>query len=56
MNQKIRKKSPYFSKTSTKSLQVKKRKNIYHKAQFEAPKHQHKTTFVTLKHLQQTMF
>jgi hypothetical protein len=47
-DQKIRKKSPNFSKNSPKSCQVKKSQNIYNKAQFESPKHLHQTTFETL--------
>jgi len=53
-DQKIRKKSPNFSKSP--SCQVKKGQNIYNKAQFESPKHLHHTAFETLKYLQQTMF
>ncbi len=55
-DQKVRKKSPNFSKSRPKSLQVNKGQNIYNKAQFESPKHLHQTTFETLKFLQQTMF
>ncbi len=54
--QKIWKKSPNFSKSSPKSLQVKKGQNIYNKAQFESQKHLHQTTFETSKNQQQTMF
>jgi hypothetical protein len=50
------KKLPKFSMISPKSSQVKKGQNIYNKAQFESPKHQHQTTFETLKYLQPTMF
>jgi hypothetical protein len=45
-----------FSKNSPNSLQDKKLQNLYNKAQFESPKHLHKTTFETLKYLQQSMF
>jgi hypothetical protein len=56
-DQKVRKNNlPNFSKSSPESLQVKKGQNVYYKAQFESPKHQHQTTFETLKYLQQTMF
>jgi hypothetical protein len=35
------KKSPNILKSSPKSLQAKKGQNIYSKARFESPKHQH---------------
>jgi hypothetical protein len=55
-DQKIRKKNlPKFSKNSQIRHQVKKGQNIYNKAQFESPKHQHETFFETLKYLPQTM-
>ncbi len=50
-DQKVRKKSPNFSKSSPKSFQVKTGQNLDNKAQFENPKPQHKTTFETLKFL-----
>jgi hypothetical protein len=53
-DQKISKKIAKFFKNSPKSFQVKKGQNIYHKAQFESPKHLQQTTFETLKYLQQT--
>ncbi len=42
------KKLPNFSKSSPNSLQSKKGQNVYNKAQFESPKHQHQTTFETI--------
>jgi hypothetical protein len=44
-----------FPKVAPKVSQV-NGQNIYNKAQFESPKHQHQITFDTLKNLQQTMF
>jgi len=45
-----------FQRIAQKVAKSKKGQNIYSKAQFENPKHLHRTTFKTLKYVQQTMF